>query len=87
MERLLPRITFATVVKLLIASFLVGLLLALFDITPREVMAWGRELIRDIAADFWGWVSWALSYILLGAVVVLPVWAVFYLLKALRRRS
>ncbi len=83
----MPRITFATIVKLLIASFLVGLGLALFDVTPREVVAWGRDLLREIAADFWGWASWALSYVLLGAVVVVPVWAVFYLLRALRRRS
>ena len=83
----MPRITFATVLKLLIASFLVGLVLALFDVTPREVLAWARVLLRELASDFWGWVNWALSYVLIGAVVVVPIWAISYLLKALRRRS
>ncbi len=83
----MPRITFATVFKLLLASFLVGLVLAFFDVTPREVLAWAGNLAREIAADFWGWVSWALSYVLIGAVVVVPVWAVFYFLRLLRRRS
>ncbi|HFA59429.1 MAG TPA: hypothetical protein ENJ83_01925 [Rhodospirillales bacterium] len=83
----MPRITFATVLKLLIASFLVGLVLALFDVTPREVLAWARGLLRELASDFWGWVNWALSYVLIGAVVVVPIWAISYLFKALRRRS
>ena len=83
----MPRIGPGTIVRLLLASFLVGLALAFLDITPRELFAWIRQLACEIAADFWAWVSWAMSYVLVGAVVVVPVWLVALLWRSLRRRG
>ena len=82
----MPRITVGTIVKLLIASLCVGLLLAFLNITP-------QQLYRDGFARLEGLFAWAVSvfgeafsYILLGAVVVVPIWLAFYLLKALKAR-
>ncbi len=83
----MPRISLSTLLRLLVASFFVGLLLAAFDLTPRELVLAAKDLLRSLGEDLWGWLGWALSYVLLGAVVVVPVWAIGYLWKLVRRRS
>lgn len=82
----MPKITLATIVKLVLASFLVGMALAFLDVTPHELFAWLRGLAAGIVADFWGWVSWGASYVLIGAVVVVPLWLLSLAWKALRGR-
>lgn len=80
----MPRITVGTVVKLVIFSLLAGLLLTWLNIGPQDVFQYGVENVQrifDWAVDSFGK---ALTYILLGAVVVIPVWLVFYLLRAVR---
>lgn len=80
----MPRITGGTVVKLLIFSLLVGFLLTWLNVGPQDVFQYGIENAEKIfnwAVDLFGN---ALTYILLGAVVVLPIWLVFYLLRAAR---
>lgn len=87
------RPTFATLVKLLVASLVVGVVLASLDLRPPELLDrlvdGGRRLGRllatlverlfDSAGDIVG-------YVLLGAVVVIPIWLASLLLQALRRR-
>ncbi len=73
-----------TVVKLLIFSLLVGIVLAWLNVGPQDVFQYGIENATKIfnwAVDLFGS---ALTYILLGAVVVLPIWLVFYLLRVFR---
>ncbi len=73
-----------TVVKLLIFSLLVGIVLAWLNVGPQDVFQYGIENATKIfnwAVDLFGN---ALTYILLGAVVVLPIWLVFYLLRVFR---
>lgn len=80
----MPRITGSTIIKLLIFSLLVGLILAWLNVGPQDVFQYGIENAEKIfnwAVDLFGS---ALTYILLGAVVVIPIWLVFYLLRALR---
>ncbi len=80
-----PRDIAGTVVKLFIASVLVGLFLSVFDIDP--VAAFGRlgnaaERIFGVAVDA---VQWAVPFALAGAVIVVPVWLVGKLLRARRK--
>lgn len=82
----MPKITVATVVKLLFASFIVGMLLAFLGLKPQELFRWLAALAAEIAADFRHWAGWALSYILTGAVVVVPLWLLSVLWKAMRSR-
>ncbi|MEM9683740.1 MAG: DUF6460 domain-containing protein [Pseudomonadota bacterium] len=82
----MPKITGSTVIKLLIACFLVGFGLAIFRIDPRDLFTHAAEMAQSIAnwsVDMFGD---AISYILLGAVVVIPIWLFFYLLRAVRGR-
>jgi uncharacterized protein DUF6460 len=70
-----------TVVKLAILSVIVGFLMAMFDIRPRQLFA----SLGDAAGDVLRWsveaLGWAWSYMLLGAAVVVPLWLVVVLVR------
>lgn len=83
----MPRITGSTIVKLLIACFLVGLVLVWLNLEPKDVLFQGWHLVKSLAEWTMENLGSAMSYILLGAVVVLPIWLVFYLLRAIRGRK
>ena len=73
-------------VKFLVVSFFVGLILSFFSVTPRELLDLlgdaGREIV-DILASFF---EWALKYIIVGAVVVLPIWGLLTLWRIARNK-
>ena len=83
----MPRVTVATVVKLLIWSLVVGAALAFFDLTPQELFGSLAHWAADIVRDFQRYAGALVSYLLLGAVVVVPIWALSYLWRALKSRS
>ncbi len=78
----MPRITIHTVLKLLIASLCVGMLLAFFNLSPQDIISSAKNFFGDMFANMGDWVQWAVSYVLLGAVVVVPIWLVSYLWRA-----
>lgn len=72
---------FSVVLKILLASLLVGVALSSVDITatqvlqdfgltPERLMNWARRGLR-----------WALPNIILGALITVPIWLVMYLLR------
>jgi hypothetical protein len=80
----LPKITTGTVVKLIIASLCVGLILAYFNADPLDLLYWARDSVTAILGDATSWVQWAIKYIFIGAVIVVPIWLVSYLWRAAR---
>jgi len=74
-------------VKLLVLSFLVGVVLAAFHLSPLDLV----DRILGWFQDFFGVGAEALrrigGYLLLGAGVVIPVWFVSRLLSVGRRRG
>lgn len=83
----MPRITIGTIIKILLASLCVGLLLAYFNLSPQELFRGAFEHFSEI----FEWVSsvagWAVSYVLLGAIVVVPIWLLVYLIDALKKKK
>lgn len=75
------------IVKLVIGSFLVGWLLTLFDITPLDLLKDLTGTIREIYSTALDLVHWAADYILLGAVIVLPIWGIVAALNFLQVKS
>jgi hypothetical protein len=78
--RMLSRLT-RTMVKVLIASLIVGTILAHFGIKTDELFksaGMSPERIEDLARQG---LAWALPNLLLGAMVIVPVWFVFYLFR------
>ncbi len=82
----MPKITIATIVQLVVWSLVVGAVLAFFDITPLAIWHYLSDRVRDLVENFQGFVGKALTYILLGAVIVVPIWLLSYLFKALKSR-
>lgn len=80
----MPKITGGTVVKLLIMSLLVGMVLAVLNIDPQNILQSARdgaEALIEMGVSFFGW---AFKYVLIGAVVVVPIWLALYLWRYLR---
>jgi hypothetical protein len=72
---MLSRLT-RTTVKVLLASLIVGTVLAHFGITADELAktaGLSPERIEDLARQG---VAWALPNLLLGSLVIVPVWFV-----------
>lgn len=74
MDKILGGPLIPTLFKLLVASIVVGILLAFFGIQPIDL--W-RDFI-DTVGRIWQMgfsaIDWSVRYVLLGAVVVLPIW-------------
>jgi hypothetical protein len=77
---MLNRLT-RTVVKVLLASLIVGTILAHFGLTTDEVIkttGLSPDRVQELARQGFAWV---LPNLLLGALVIVPVWFLFYLFR------
>jgi hypothetical protein len=74
-----------TIVRLILLCLVVGLLLAFFDITPHSILTDTARTIREVWDLIGAFVRWALPYILLGAVIVVPIALLSFLLRRARR--
>jgi hypothetical protein len=84
LNRILGDSPLRVILKLAVASFVVGMVMATFGWSPWDVL----EAARDFAARIWNMgfaaIDQFLGYILLGAAIVVPIWIVLRLLN-LRR--
>jgi Family of unknown function (DUF6460) len=69
------------VVKVMLASLIVGTILAHFGITAHELMRATGFSTEHIEFMAWRGVTWALPNLLLGSVVIVPVWFLAYLFR------
>ena len=80
-------VTLGTVLRLALACLAVGLVLTFLGVTPVDLL----ESVTGAAAKLWDWsrsvLGWAGSYMLLGALVVLPIWLARRLWRRLHRRT
>jgi hypothetical protein len=70
-----------TVVKVVVASLIVGTILAHFGITADQIVrefGLSYERVEELARRG---LAWAMPNLLLGAMVILPVWFLFYLFR------
>ncbi len=66
----------STVVKIAVASLAVGLALSLFDIQPQDLMRNLGDTVVEIFDLMVDLLEWSVKYILIGAIVVVPIWLV-----------
>lgn len=85
MPRDLPAIL-STIVKLAIISFVVGWLLVQFDISPEDIFADFGETVRRVYDAARSAIEWSAGYIVIGAVLVVPLWLISVLLDRLKGR-
>jgi len=74
------------IVKLAIVSLLVGFALAFFGIEPKNLITSLGKTVVDIYEVILRFLQWAVKYILLGAVVVVPIWFVFFLIDLAKKK-
>jgi hypothetical protein len=70
-----------TLVKVLVASLVAGIILNHFGITPDELIRYSgvtRERLQELARQG---IDWALPNVMLGALVIVPVWFLIYLFR------
>ncbi len=77
----------STVVKVAVASLIVGTILTHFGITAEQLLkdfGMTPERLAELARQG---VAWALPNVLLGALVIVPVWLLAYLFRPPGRSS
>lgn len=77
---------FGLVLRLLLLCFVVGFVLTFFDIRPETLFTDTLRTIERVFGELGDIVHWAGRYVLLGAVVVVPIALVLYLLRSFGRR-
>lgn len=71
----------STIVKITLASLLVGVALAFLDIKPEDVLKDVGLTPEDLLSFIDRSVRWATPHVILGAIVTVPVWLVIYLFR------
>ncbi|HER27496.1 MAG TPA: hypothetical protein ENI69_10345 [Rhodospirillales bacterium] len=74
----------STVIRLAIISLVLGLLLSFFSVNPQDLL----EMLGSTALGIFNAVArvleWSVQYILIGVIVVVPVWLVIKAWRVLR---
>ena len=71
----------SAVLKILLVSLVTGAGLSTFDITAADVLAEVGLTPENVLDMLQRGVAWAIPNIVLGSMVILPVWLVIYLLR------
>ena len=74
----------AVVVRLILVSILVGVVLSALGLDPFDIVRSIQRLLRSIWDMGFYAFRWIWRYLLLGAVIVVPVWIVLRLINAPR---
>lgn len=74
------------IIRTLVLCFVVGFVLSFLNINPANILTNSWQTVQDIAALLVGAGSWALPYILIGAVVVVPLSVLGLILRWNRSR-
>ncbi len=82
LRRFLGGSPLAVIIKLALLSILVGFVLTVIGLDPRNIL-WSIEaLVRTVLDLGFEVFDWLWRYLLLGAVIVLPIWLLMRLLQA-----
>jgi Na+/H+-dicarboxylate symporter len=68
--------------RLAVISLLVGIVLSLLGVTPRNFLRVLDDFARHVYDLGFGAIQWLIEYLFLGAILVVPVWLVMRLLRA-----
>jgi len=76
-----------TLIRLVIASIVVGIIFSALGITPFNLIERLNHLVRNIMELSADTLRRALSYFLLGAIIVFPIWFILRLFGRRRPKS
>ncbi len=78
---------FTIILKLIVVSFVIGYIISILDITAEDIFDNFGETIYDIYAFIARNLKGVASYIILGSVIVLPIWGIASLLNYLTNKG
>lgn len=76
---------FSTLIKILVASLLLGAGLSALDITPQQIMDVFKINEETLKTDLEQLARWAIPHIFTGALIIVPLWIVLSLLLPPKR--
>jgi hypothetical protein len=74
----------AVIGRLLLVSILVGVVLSALGLDPFDIVRSLDRLVRSIWDMGFDAIRWLWRYLLLGAVIVIPIWLILRLINAPR---
>jgi hypothetical protein len=77
----------AVLLRLVVISFVVGVILSALGVSPFDILDGLRDLAWRIYMYGFDSIEWIVHYFLLGAVIVFPIWLVIRLFKTAGRRG
>jgi len=80
----MPQNVVGTIIKLLVASLVLGFILKALDIDPRDLLLNFGETIQHVFSWAGEFVASSMQYVLVGAVIVVPVWLIVFLVGKLK---
>lgn len=72
---------FATFIKIVVASLVVGVLLSYLEITPQQVLLEFGVTPERVVLFLERGFNWAVPHLILGSIVIVPVWLIIYLFR------
>ncbi len=78
---------FRVLVRLLVLSFIVGLVLSAVGLHPLEIFDWLKRLVDRIYEMGFEAVREGIRYLFLGALIVVPIFLIMRLIKMGNRRG
>lgn len=84
-DRVLGGSLLGVVVRLVVLSFVVGLVLTALDIDPTDIVTWVEARVRSLTSLSFDAVGEFVNIMLLGAVIVVPIWLLMRVLKLIGR--
>ncbi len=76
MNRILGGSPLAVILRLAVLSIVVGVVLSVLGINPSNIVHRIREILQKIYDLGFGSIEWLLQYLMLGALVVIPIWLI-----------
>jgi hypothetical protein len=73
----------SVVIRLALLSLVVGIVLSALGISPANILYHLDVLMRRVYDMGFGAIEWVFRYILLGAVVVVPIWLIARLVRSI----
>ena len=82
----MPKHMSRTLLRLALACLLVGLVLNVLGVSPQELLGRLGGTVFGIFETVVRLITWTVPYILIGAVVVVPIWLILLVWRKVRGR-
>jgi len=76
MDRFLGGSPLAVLLRLAVISIVVGIVMSALGISPQNLVYRLRQILQRIYDLGFGSLDWLLQYLMLGALVVVPIWLI-----------